>query len=215
MCMRWYPDGLRVTLLPNHSFLPKTVPPSHVNQHSVHQACRSKQQSCQSSFALFGHSRLMWGLQPFIVNLTNCLFAMGVVGKVNLCRKRFLRLSKLIVDVILHAYRSQGLPAPLYSDCVHVVGSLERGLPAGHLCCSDLGILMYLCSLLSCQCGCSTCCGNGCPINSFHALMQLSESEEVGGLCDVWVMVFSSVVEWEGLDEEGDLGEKKWDLGMV
>ncbi|KAK0141861.1 Transient receptor potential cation channel subfamily V member 1 [Merluccius polli] len=44
---------------------------------------------------------------------------------------------------------------------------------------------------------------------------RLSESEEVGGLCDVWVMVFSSVVEWEGLDQEGDLGEKKWDLGVV
>ncbi|KAK0141736.1 Protein sel-1 3 [Merluccius polli] len=27
-------------------------------------------------------------------------------------------------------------------------------------------------------------------------------------------MVFPSVVEWEGLDEEGDLGEKKWDLGV-
>ena len=23
------------------------------------------------------------------------------------------------------------------------------------------------------------------------------------------------VVEWEGLDEEGDLGGKKWDLGVV
>ncbi|KAK0133386.1 Zinc finger protein 292 [Merluccius polli] len=32
---------------------------------------------------------------------------------------------------------------------------------------------------------------------------RLSESEEVGGLCDV------------GLDEEGDLGEKKLDLGVV
>ena len=37
----------------------------------------------------------------------------------------------------------------------------------------------------------------------------------MGGLCDVSVMVFSSVVEWEGLNEEGDLGEKKWDLGVV
>ena len=35
----------------------------------------------------------------------------------------------------------------------------------------------------------------------------------MGGLCDVWVMVFSSVVEWEGLDEEGDLGEKKMGFG--
>ena len=32
-------------------------------------------------------------------------------------------------------------------------------------------------------------------------------------LCDVWVMVFSSMVEWEGLDEEGDLGEKKMGFG--
>ena len=38
---------------------------------------------------------------------------------------------------------------------------------------------------------------------------------DVGGLSDVWVMVFSSVVEWEGLDEEGDLGEKKLDLDVV
>ena len=36
----------------------------------------------------------------------------------------------------------------------------------------------------------------------------------MGGLCDVWVMVFSSVVEWEGLDEEGDLGEKKMGFGV-
>ena len=39
---------------------------------------------------------------------------------------------------------------------------------------------------------------------TYQSDSQISESEEVGGLCDVWVMVFSSVVEWEGLDEEGD-----------
>ena len=37
----------------------------------------------------------------------------------------------------------------------------------------------------------------------------------MGGLCDVWVMVFFSVVEWEGLDEEGDLGEKKMGFGCA
>ncbi|KAK0150008.1 hypothetical protein N1851_009243 [Merluccius polli] len=135
MFMRWYPDGLGVTLLPNPSFLPKRVPPSQ----KVNGGGNSRIVDIvrQSSFALLRHLRLMWGLRPFFVNLTNCLFAMGVVGK-----------------------------------CVHVVGSLERGLPAGHLCCSDLGILMYLCLPLLRQCACSTCCGNGCPTNSFHALMR-------------------------------------------
>ena len=84
------------------------------------------------------------------------------------------RPSKRTVNVILHTYRSQGLPAPSNVQChsTQSGSSLEGGLPAGHLCCNDLGILMYLCVLSSRQCGCPTCSGDSCPVNSLYALMQ-------------------------------------------
>ena len=51
LCMRWYPDGLGVTLLPNPFFLPKRVPSSHVNQ-AVELAAFSPPSSSQQATEL-------------------------------------------------------------------------------------------------------------------------------------------------------------------
>ena len=51
MCMRWYPHGSGVTLLPNPSFLPKRVPPSHANQ-AIELAAFSPPSSSQQAIEL-------------------------------------------------------------------------------------------------------------------------------------------------------------------
>lgn len=57
------------------------------------------------------------------------------------------RLSNWIVDVILHAYRSQGLPTSRnmryhYTRSVSTSRATLKGLSARHLCCCNLGVIM-------------------------------------------------------------------------
>ena len=119
MCMRWYPGGSGVTLLPNPSFLPKRGPSSQVNQ-AIELAAFSPPSSSQAT-ELSEQLCPVWTLKAYVAatapfRKSDKLFVCyGGCGKGQPLSKQ--RLSKWIVEVILHAYKSQGLPAPSNVRC--------------------------------------------------------------------------------------------------
>ena len=117
--MCWYPDGLGVTLLPNPSFLPKRVHSSHVNKATELAAFNPpslSQQATELSEQLCPVRTLKAYVAATAPSKSDKLFVCyGGRGKCHHLSKQ--RLSKWIVEVILHAYRSQGLPAPSNLQC--------------------------------------------------------------------------------------------------
>ncbi|KAK0136689.1 hypothetical protein N1851_027136 [Merluccius polli] len=103
MCLRWYPDGSGVTLLPNPSFLPKRGPPSQ-------QATELSEQLCpvRALREYVGATALFRKSDQLFVCYGGCRKGQPLSKQ---------RLSKWIVEVIVHAYTSQGLPAPSNVRC--------------------------------------------------------------------------------------------------
>ena len=118
--MRWYLDGSGVTLLPNPSFLPKRGPSSHVNQ-AIELAAFSTPSLSQQATELSEQLCPIRTLKVYVAatapfRKSDKLFVCyGGCGKGQPLSKQ--RLSKWIVEVILHAYRSQGLPVPSNVPC--------------------------------------------------------------------------------------------------
>ena len=113
MCLRWYPGGSGVTLLPNPSFLPKRGAYSHVNQ-AIELAAFSPPSSSQQATELsewLCPVRTLKAYMAATVNLTTVCLLQGLWEK---STSVFLSgLSRWF----LHAYRSQGLPAPSNIRC--------------------------------------------------------------------------------------------------
>ena len=123
----------------------------------------------QDSYARCGPLELMSRLPQAWVSL-NSSFCVTVVleGAVRSQKSAcptgsWMSMPRHTRRMTVHATQSK---VPLYQECLHVMGDLERCAPGGHMCCGHMGIPEHIRQILQDECCRPSPAGCGPPAES-------------------------------------------------